>query len=86
MTDTPDLPEEMILTLRRPVEAGGVTYSELHLREPTAGEMLQFGKLTGVEAEIAAVSLVAGVPRTAIEKIGARDLVKASAYLSRFLD
>lgn len=84
MATEQDIPEELIITLRKPVVLGE-TYTELKLREPTAAEWAQFDKLTGVEADIKSVSVVSGVPDRAIGKIGSRDLLLASRYLARFL-
>lgn len=82
MTDQPD---HLTVTLARPVEFGGQTYEALALREPTAGEMAQFLKLEGAESDILAVSLVAGVPKGAVEKINARDLLRAARFIGGFL-
>lgn len=80
------LPEdEFQLVLRKPVEFGGVTYDVFALREPTAAQWELFDKLTGVEADVQAVSAVAGVPAAAVRKIGVRDLIIASKYLGQFL-
>lgn len=84
MATEADIPEELVITLRKPVTLGD-TYSELRLREPTASEWMQFDKLTGVEADIKSVSIVSGVPEPAVRLIGARDLLAASRYLARFL-
>jgi hypothetical protein len=85
MEDAAAIPEELIITLRKPVTLGSETYSQLILREPTASEWMQFDKLTGVEADILAVATVSGVPMPAIRMIGARDLIIASRYLANFL-
>ena len=80
-----NLPDELIVTLRKPVTLGD-TYTELRLREPTAAEWMQWDKLTGIDADIKAVATVSGVPEAAVRMIGARDLVQAARYLARFLD
>ena len=79
-------PVELVITLRKPLDLGSITYTQLVLREPTAAEWQQWNKLEGVEGDIAAVSIVSGVPRPAIEKIGTRDLMAAARYIARFLD
>jgi len=80
-----ELPEALIIILRKPVEYGGQTYSELHLREPTADEWSRWDAKTGVDADIAGVSIVSGVPELAVRKIGTRDLRTASQYIAGFL-
>lgn len=81
-----DLPETLTISLRKPVEHGGITYTELHLREPTADEWTRWDNLSGVEADIMAISTIAGMPQLAVRKVGARDLLKGSRYIARFLD
>jgi hypothetical protein len=80
-----DLPEEKTITLRKPVTLGSETWSSLTLREPTAAEWMQFDKLSGIEADIKAISLISGVPEPAVRQIGARDIIEASKYLAGFL-
>ena len=80
-----ELPPELTVTLRKPVTLGSETYSELRLREPTAAEWMQFDKLSGIEADVMAVSIVSGVPRPAVAMLGARDLLEGARYISRFL-
>lgn len=77
-------PEELIITLRKPVTLGE-TYTELRLHEPTAAQMLAWDKLSGVEADIKAVSIVSGLPEPAVRMIGARDLIQAGRYIAGFL-
>lgn len=84
MASSAEIPEELIVALRKPVTLGE-TYTELKLREPTAAEWAMFDKLSGVDADIKSVSVVSGVPERAISLIGARDLLTASRYLARFL-
>lgn len=85
MAEPADHPDELVLTLRKPVTLGDLSCTQLSLREPTAGEMMQWDKLAGTEADIVAVSIVSGTPRPLVEKIGARDLNKAARYLGGFL-
>ncbi|WP_395391495.1 phage tail assembly protein [Novosphingobium sp. BL-8A] len=80
------IPDDMVITLRKPVEHGGMTYTELSLKEPTAAQWGEWDGMKGVEADLMAVSVVSGIPRQAIAKIGARDLILASRYIARFLD
>lgn len=75
----------LTVTLRAPIELGGATYSELKLREPTAAEWTLWDKLTGVEADIKAVSVVSGVPEGIVRQIGTRDLAKAAGFIVLFL-
>lgn len=84
-----DIPDEMILTLRKPVKFGEESYTELNLREPTMGEIEKFTKslskwdpLTAMNFFIASV---AGIPKPVIDLIGGRDGKKAREYLSSFL-
>lgn len=78
-------PDELTITLRKPVEHSGTTYEKLDLREPTADELMQIDKLDGREADVLAISLIAGVPKGAVGKIGARDLIAGANFLAGFL-
>lgn len=86
MADGPDdLPEELTVTLRKPVTLGSETYHELRLKEPTAAQVMEWDKLGGTEADIKAVSVVSGLPEPAVRMLGIRDLTLAAKYISRFL-
>lgn len=85
VADEPAQGDELVITLARPLELGGVTWHELRLREPSAGEWARWDDRKGVEADILAVSIVSGVPEPAIRKLGARDLLRASRFVAGFL-
>lgn len=77
-----------IITLRKPVTVGSDTIDQIGLREPTGGEMVQFEKELRTEGFQSAmnrlISLVSGVPKVAIERVGIRDLREAADFLSGF--
>lgn len=78
---------EKTITLRKPVVLGDVTYGELALREPTAGELEKASSATTqIGVVINLIQLVAKVPRTVVEKLGQRDLKDASAFLESFTE
>ena len=77
--------DTLTITLRKPVEFASITYDKLDLREPTAAEFVIMNNKEGAEGDIAAVSLIAGVPVQAVEKIGVRDLLKGARFLAGFL-
>jgi len=77
--------DTMTIVLRTPVEHAGVTYDKLDLREPTAAELEMMNAQEGTGADIFSLSLIAGVPRQAIGKIGARDLLKGVRFIASFL-
>lgn len=77
--------EEKTLVLRKPVEFAKVTYESLDLCEPTAGQLSKANKAgDNIDVAIMLLSLVAKVPRGAIEKLGQRDLQEASDFLGSF--
>jgi len=76
---------QLTVKLRTPVPLGDMTYTEMTVREPTAAEWLRWDKLTGIEADITAVSIVAGVPDPVVRQIGASSLMKASRFIQLFL-
>lgn len=79
------LEEELTIMLRKPVEFAGTVYDKLVLREPTAGQLIEWAKFEGHEADLKAISIVSGVPELAVKLIGTRDFTKAANYISRFL-
>jgi hypothetical protein len=82
-----ELQEEICMPLRKPVKLGEVTYENLDLREPTAGELEKASAApTQVGQAITLISLVAKMPRSAVEKICQRDLREASDFLGSFSD
>jgi hypothetical protein len=79
--------EEKIIVLRKPIVIGGVTFAELNLREPVAGEMSKavgYGKDNNIAVAISLISQVAGVPMTVAEKISQRDFAEANDFLGSF--
>lgn len=83
--------DEKTIKLRKPVMIGSgdgaITYTELALREPTAGELESSTRAdTSVGTMINLISAIAKVPRKAIEQLSQRDLAEASSYLSGFTD
>lgn len=77
--------ETLTIDLRQPVEHDGATYGKLSLRPPTAREYLDMMKLTGMASANLAVSMIAGLPLAAVEKVGVRDINAAAKFLNRFL-
>ena len=86
MTDKMQLPETLTIPLKKPVQLGDLTYHELKLREPTAGEMCEVQGKTGWEFNVAIIAAVSGVPDVAVRKIGVDDARKATKYLDGFFD
>lgn len=83
--DMDDVPDELVITLRKPVSDGHETVETITLREPTSGEMEQAMNMGNVMASnIKLVSLISGVKKHLVAKIGYRDMNKAAAYLGRF--
>ena len=77
--------DEKTLELRKPVKLGEVEYCTLNLREPTAGELSKASKAGGnVDIAIALISLIAKVPRGAVEKLSQRDFQEAADFLGSF--
>ncbi len=83
--NTPEIPETLTFTLRKPIEHAGNQIESITLREPTADEWTRWDGKEGVEADIIAISTVAGIPQVAVRKMGVRDLIKGSRYIARFL-
>lgn len=86
LTAAEALPDELIIALRNPIVLGPTTYSELKLREPTAGEIEQWDNLSRIHADRKAVSVVSGTPEAIIKQVPAREFYRAARYIGRFLD
>lgn len=80
-----ELPDELVIELRKPVTLGSETYAELILREPTGGDIKAAEKATGIESDMILIAMVSGLPKPAVEKIGSRDLKRAREYLVGFI-
>jgi hypothetical protein len=78
------IPDELIITLRRPAKLGEISYDTIRLREPTAGELMALDAETGWTKTIHKIAKVSGLPQPAIDQICLRDITEASAYLKRF--
>lgn len=81
--------EEKTIKLRKPITLGSgetpVTYPELELREPTAGELEKASRAdTNFGVMINLISIIAKIPRAAAEKLSQRDFTEASEYLAGF--
>ncbi|VVP61904.1 hypothetical protein PS870_06473 [Pseudomonas fluorescens] len=81
--------DEKTITLIKPVTIGkgesAITYDELKLREPNAGELEKAARAdTSIGVVINMISLIGGVPRTVAEKLCRRDLAAASSFLEGF--
>ncbi|WP_227459316.1 phage tail assembly protein [Cupriavidus pauculus] len=92
MTTNQTYPEELEITLRKPVVLGkgesALTYEKLTLREPTAGELEKATTTTtnDLSMSITLISLVSGLPRGVVERIGQRELKEANEYLGGFTE
>jgi hypothetical protein len=87
-TESEELPEELVITLRKPIILGGETYDTMTLREPEAGQIDKVSKTAAGNAygsNLQLIELVSGLPRPVVNKIGVRDVNKALAYLLGFM-
>lgn len=90
-----DMPEELRIEFKRPIEAGGKMFTEIILREPTgiqdrqAKQVLKAGK-GGFDGDsvsayqIKLISLVSGVPIVVVEQLQTSKINRAMEYLSVF--
>jgi len=78
-------PAELTITLRYPIEHGEQRFTQIVLHEPTATQLIEWDRADGIAADLTIISAVSGVPLIALDKLGARDLVRAGSYLANFL-
>jgi len=81
-----DLPETLTLVLKRPLQLGdGPAVAELHLEEPTAGQIeTALKEPSAVSANIVLVSLVAKLAPAQVRAMLTSDFNKAVDFLSGF--
>lgn len=85
--EEPGLDEDLVIVFKKPIDGvAGQPIASIVIREPTAGEMLQWDRLSGVEADVKAISVVAGIPPVDVEKMTSRDFIRASRRIAAFLD
>ncbi|MDH4745822.1 phage tail assembly protein [Sphingomonas sp. CBMAI 2297] len=84
--EEPGLDEDLVITFRKAIDGVAGPIASIVIREPTAGEMMQWDRLSGVEADVKAISVVAGIPPVDVEKLAARDFIRASRRIAAFLD
>lgn len=76
---------EKTITLHKPVRLGDVDYTEIKLREPTAGELEKAASAkNNVGAVIELISAVAKVPRKVAEDLCQRDFREADDFFGQF--
>jgi hypothetical protein len=62
-------------TLKKPVEHGGTTYSDLSFREAETGDLMLADKFEGeLSKTVVVLAAMAGIPLGAFQKIKAREL------------
>ena len=77
--------DEITIPLRKPITLGDLVYSELKLKEPTAGQIEKASASTsGAGSVINLISIVAVVPRRVAEGLCQRDFQEASNFLESF--
>lgn len=79
---TNDIPREKTFKLLVPVTFAEQTFTEIQLREPTAGEIEQIAD--SPRPGITAISVVGAVPIGAVEQLRARDYNAMRAYINFF--
>ncbi len=88
MADQSQQPDELTITLRKPITVGDQVYDVLELREPTAGEFEKMTKLASTNPTgslILLISLVTGIALPIINRIGVRDMNAAGEFLMGFM-
>ncbi|MEO6116915.1 MAG: phage tail assembly protein [Pseudolysinimonas sp.] len=80
-----NLDDDLVIDLKKPIDGPAGPVTQIVLREPTAGEIMQWDKLSGAEADAAAISIVGGIPKSVVEKMPARSFYQAARYVGSFL-
>lgn len=84
-----DVPDELVITFRKPITVGNETIDHIRLEEPEARHIAAFEKMApkigNVDATIVMISSIAGVSKAVVDRMKSRDLNQAQEYLSHFL-
>lgn len=80
------MPNEHVITLKRPVGPKGKEITELRLREPTAGEVLRASRETGRGLALSLLTQVTGADTAVIEALPSRTADKAFAHLMQYVE
>ncbi|SIT50438.1 conserved hypothetical protein [Paraburkholderia piptadeniae] len=79
--------DQKIITLDNPIKVGDIEVTSLTLREPTAGELERATlKDRPISVTLDLLAMVAGVPRSIVEKLPSRKLKEASQFISGFTE
>jgi hypothetical protein len=79
--------DEKTIVLRKPIMLGDVTYAEVILREPTAGELSKATRVGGsnnVDVAISLISQIAKIPLGVVNQMSQRDFTEANDFLGSF--
>ena len=76
--------EEITITLSKTVKIGDIEYTELKLREPTAGELEDAWSANPVAMVVATIAKVAGIPLRAARLLSQTDYMAAAEFLTVF--
>jgi hypothetical protein len=77
-------PDELVITLRKPIVFADTRYDEIKLREPTAGEMEKVEAFSGIKTTMELIRVIAAVPDGVVKKIVITDLRRAADYFLVF--
>ena len=77
--------DQLTITLDPPLDAPGGPYAAIELREPTAGDLVETDGLEGYASDVRIISVIAGMPESAVRKIPARPFLQATRFISGFL-
>lgn len=77
--------EPKIVKLDEPLATDSGTIAELTIKEPTAGDLLKWDKLSGFEADVVAVATVTGILRPFIERLPANKVLEAAQIIGNFI-
>lgn len=84
-----EIVEEKTITLRNPIAVGKgdarIEYTELKLREPTAGELTKAGKAgDSNDVLLSMIQQVTQLPRQVVESISMREMNECADFFAQF--
>lgn len=89
MSKKAELPPTKTIQFKKPIEAGGKTYTEFDLREPTCEEMEKFEEESSRGSNLRAIrvliALITGVDKQVVARVEISTIMAAGTYLTDFM-
>ena len=80
------LPAELVINFKTPIEFGGTTYTQVTLVEPMLCQFIEANKARGYEVDVKMISIVGKIPEGVVTKMLMSDYRQGERYLRNFIE